>query len=224
MAILLEAAMAPVLVCIIYIYIRDKYEKEPIRLLLIGLLFGAYSTSIILALGALAEKYITYDWGEWINVYTAFVTSAGIEESVKYLFLYFLVWRNKNFNERFDGIVYAVFVSLGFAGVENIVYVFNPVFGGLDTAFSRAIYSVPGHAFFGVAMGYYFALAKFEPHNKKRHLIQAFTVPWILHGVYNTIALMGFSSYIIALLPFVAFLWYSGFKKMKKHIETSPFK
>lgn len=221
---LLQAALAPAMICAIYLYIRDQYEKEPIRLLCIGLLFGAYSTSVILALGGLAEKYILIDWKKWDSFYTAFVTSSGIEESVKYLFLYFLVWKNKNFNERFDGIVYAVFVSLGFAGVENIIYVFNPVLGGLQTALSRAFVSVPGHALFGTAMGYYFALAKFESHHKKRHLIQAFVLPWILHGIYNFIVLMDSFWFFLLFFPFLAYLWYSGFKKMKIHIETSPFK
>ncbi len=221
---LLQAALAPTLVCVIYIYIRDKYEKEPIRLLLLGVLYGAYSTSLILALGGVAERYITFDFGELENLYTAFVTSAGIEESVKYLFLYFLVWRNKNFNERFDGIVYSVFISLGFAGVENIIYVFNPVFGGFQTALSRAVFSVPGHGFFGVTMGYYFALAKFEPHHKRRHLIQAFLMPWLFHGIYNTILLMRLRFYLVLLIPFVAFLWLNGLKKIRVHIESSPFK
>lgn len=221
---LLQAALAPAVICAIYIFIRDKYEKEPIRLLLLGLLYGAYSTSIILAVGGVVDKYIIFDFANWENLYTAFITSSGIEEGTKYMILYFLVWRNKNFNERFDGIVYATYVSLGFAAVENIIYVLNPELGGYNTALSRAIFSVPGHCLFGVVMGYYFALAKFEVINKNRRLAQAFLVPWFFHGVYNTILLMGLTNYMILLIPFVIFLWVSGFNKMKYHIDNSPFK
>lgn len=224
MEILLELALAPTIICVIYFYIRDKYEKEPIRLLLLGLLFGAYSTAIILALGGLAEKYILFDWKKWKDIYTAFITSSGIEESVKYLFLYFLVWRNKNFNERVDGIIYAAFVSLGFAGVENIIYVLNPMLGGWNTALSRAFISVPGHALFGIAMGYFFALAKFEPQHKTQYLWKAFLVPWILHGIYNLIILLASYYYMLFLFPFIIYLWYTGLKRIKIHLETSPFK
>lgn len=221
---LLEAALAPTAVFLIYIYIRDKYEKEPIRLLLLGVLYGALSTAYILGIGGMAEKYITFDFQSWEILYTAFITSAGIEEAIKYVFLYFLVWRNKNFNERFDGIVYAVFIALGFAGIENIIYVFHPSLGGYATALSRAIFSVPGHGLFGVAMGYYFALAKFELHHKTIHLWQAFFVPWLLHGIYNTILLLKFHYFMLIFVPFVGYLWYTGLRKIKYHIEMSPFK
>lgn len=224
MAVLLQMAIAPTFICLIYLYIRDKYEKEPIRLLLTGVIYGAYSTALILALGAIAERYMTFGNTIWETLYTSFVTSAGIEETVKYIFLYFLVWRNKNFNEPFDGIVYAAFISLGFAGVENIIYVFSKDAGGLETAISRAIFSVPGHALFGTIMGYHFALAKFMYKKRVKYLIMAILIPWLLHGVYNTILLLGVNWYLMIFIPFVGFLWYTGFKKMKEHLMRSPFK
>ena len=221
---LLPMAIAPALICAFYIYIRDKYEKEPIRLLLIGIIFGVIITYPIIhtenivtarlpAVGKAAEAF-----------YLSFIVAAFVEEGYKFILLYFLTWKNKNLNERFDGIVYAVFISLGFAGLENILYVLSPEMGGFETALMRAVYSVPGHAFFGVAMGYYFALSKFENHNRKSFMLKAFLVPWAIHGVYNFILLSGYKYFMFAFIPFLFWLWLSGFKKMRVHLEKSPFK
>ena len=92
--------------------------------------------------------------------YTAFIVAALTEEGMKFLAFYFFFWKNRNFNERFDGIVYAVYISLGFAGIENILYVFT---GGYSVGVIRALTAVPAHALFGIVMGYYFGMAKFNP-------------------------------------------------------------
>ena len=95
----------------------------------------------------------------------------------------------------FDGIVYGVFVSLGFAGVENVLYVLNAGFG---TAVVRAIFSIPGHAMFGVVMGFYLSRAKWAEKYGQRHRMRAdlrrsFFVPAVLHGLYDFL-LMGFET------------------------------
>ena len=91
--------------------------------------------------------------------YTAFVVAGFTEELMKYLAFYFFFWQERNFNEKFDGIIYAVYISLGFAAVENILYVFS---GGMGVGFVRAFTAVPAHALFGISMGYYFGLARFD--------------------------------------------------------------
>jgi len=221
---LFTLALAPMFIAAFYIFIRDKYEKEPIRLLVVGLVYGTFilvpivQTEKLLLLftpnaGIIAEA-----------IFCAFVVAALTEEFFKYIVLFFLVWRNDNFNERFDGIVYAVFISLGFAGAENLLYVFNPSIGGMSTALSRALFAVPGHALFGVAMGYYFAIARFEPKHMKRHLVLAFFVPLMLHGIYNFILMSDMPYLMLIFGAFTAYLWTSGLKKMNKHIQASPFK
>ena len=224
MTTLIQLALAPAAILLVYFFIRDKYEKEPIRLLAIGVIFGMVSAAVILAIDFVLVPLTPAQSSFGASLYTAFIVSAGVEESVKFLFLYFLVWRNKNFNERFDGIVYAVFISLGFAGVENVIYVTHPNFHGVITALGRAIFSVPGHGLFGVAMGYYFALAKFEPEKSRFFMFQAWAVPWLLHGIYNLILLTASYYYMVFFLPFVGYLWVSGLKKMKWHLENSVFK
>jgi len=217
-------AVAPVLICLFYMYIRDKYEKEPWRLLATGVMIGFIITFPIMQGQGFVARFmpITGQFGE--AVFTSFAIAALVEEGFKFIALYFLVWHSKNLNERVDGIVYAVFISLGFAGVENVLYVFNPQLGGMSTALMRAIISVPAHGLFGIIMGYHFAIAKFEPQNKVRHIFLAFFMPWLVHGIYNTILLSGYTYYFVIFVPFLLMLWYGGLKKIKMHLEKSPFK
>ncbi|MCL2462650.1 MAG: PrsW family glutamic-type intramembrane protease [Defluviitaleaceae bacterium] len=221
---LFALGLAPTIICLIYMYIRDKYEKEPLRLLILGVVYGALITAPIVQAENFVVTFIP-NWGVLMEAfYSSFAVAAFVEELFKWLVLIFLVWMNPEFNERVDGIVYAVFVSLGFAGLENILYVFNPTMGGLETALSRAIFSVPGHALFGVAMGYYFAIAKYEPQKRGLWLFMSFFMPFILHGTYNFILLSGAPYLMIVFVPFVAYLWVSGFKKIRAHLAESPFK
>ena len=217
-------AVAPVLICLMYMYIRDKYEKEPWRLLAVGVVFGAVLTFVIVRVQGVVAGFmpIVGQLGE--AIYMSFAVASLVEEGFKFLVLFLLTWRNHNLNERLDGIVYAVFISLGFAAAENVLYVFSPQMGGLDTALMRAVVSVPAHGLFGVMMGYYFALAKFEPQKRGRHMFNGFFVPWAAHGVYNTILLSGYTYALVVFAPFLIMLWISGLKKIKAHLAASPFK
>ncbi|NLK21669.1 MAG: PrsW family intramembrane metalloprotease [Epulopiscium sp.] len=217
---LLQVATAPVIIASVYIYIRDKYEKEPIKLLILGILFGLIIAAPIMEVEAFLSMFTPGTGGVLEAAYTSFVVASGTEEVFKFIVLYFLIWKNENFNEKFDGIVYAVFISLGFAGIENILYVFNPHLGGYQTAIARAVFSVPGHALFGVAMGYYYSIAKFEKHT----LLKSFFVPWLLHGIYDFILIAKIPSLMLFFIPFVLYLWVQGMRKIKKHIQSSPFK
>ena len=121
---LLIIALAPIFIIAIYVYFRDKYEKEPFGMLLKALLLGILIPLPIILL----ERFLVSIQPEltrgWSAFYNAFVVAAFSEELFKYIALFLLVWKSPHFNEKFDGIVYGVFVSLGFAGVENILYVF----------------------------------------------------------------------------------------------------
>jgi len=223
--VLFVLAIAPTIAAIFYMYIRDKYEKEPIRLLATGLLFGALIAFPIMQTATYSTLLLPLNSGRFGDAaFTAFVSSSFVEEVFKFAVLFFLVWFNRNLNEPLDGIVYAVFISLGFAGIENVLYVFNPELGGISTAVLRAVFSVPGHALFGVMMGYYFALAKFEPQKRAWHLIKAFILAWLLHGIYNFILLSGMMYWLAVFIPFVIFMWYGGHRKIKRHLSNSPFK
>jgi len=205
-------ALAPIFIILIYIYIRDKYEKEPISLLLKSLALGAFIVIPVLFVeyALMAVNPFTKNIGH--AFYEAFLVAASTEEIFKYLVLYFLIKKSKEFDEPFDGIVYAVFISLGFAAVENLMYVFD---SGLNTGLVRAFTAVPAHAFFGVSMGYYFAKAKFKAKHKKLNLQKALLIPILLHGLYDFILMVGPPTTLILFIPFVIFLWINGFKKIK---------
>lgn len=188
-------------------------------MLFLGLLYGIYTTAVIYAVGLGLEKVFPHMESP---IYTSFFSSAGIEEVTKYIFLVLLIWRNGNFNEPLDGIVYGVFVSLGFAWIENIIYVTHPVMGGYSTAFSRAFLSVPGHALFGVQMGYYLGLAKFF--GEKKHLWFAFFVPYLVHALYNYFLLEKYSFFWIPFWILEVWLWWSGLKHIKELVRISPFR
>ena len=221
---LISLAIAPALICLFYIYIRDKYEKEPWGLLFIGVFSGALIAMPIIRTAGFVASFIppVGQFGE--ALFLSFFVAGLVEEGFKFLALFFLIWHNRNMNEKMDGIVYAVFVSLGFAGVENVLYVLHPAMGGLQTAFGRAIISVPAHGLFGVMMGYYFSMAKFEPHNRTKYIAYAFLIPFAVHGAYNTMLLSGMWFLLLAFVPFIVFLWLIGHKKIKMHLAASPFK
>ena len=221
---LISLAIAPALICLFYIYIRDKYEKEPWGLLFAGVFAGMLIAMPIMRTAGFMAGFmpVTGQFGE--ALFLSFAVAGFVEEGLKFAALYFLIWHNRNMNEPMDGIVYAVFISLGFAGVENVLYVLHPAMGGLATAFGRAVISVPAHGLFGVMMGYYFALAKFEPEHHKKRISQAFFVPFVVHGAYNTMLLSGMWFLMIAFVPFVVMLWINGHGKIASHLAISPFK
>lgn len=220
---LLAIAVFPISIILVYIYIRDKYEKEPIKILILGTSLGALSAYPILKVESFILMLMPLGSQNFDAFYNSFIVASLTEETFKFLILVIVYWANKNYNERFDGIVYGVFVSLGFALIENVLYIFNPIVGGIETGMARAIFSVPAHGFFGVSMGYYLSISKFGK-RKKSYFLLAFLVPFIIHGLYDFILLSQFKFYRIIFYVFLFFLWFLGFKKMEKHINASPFK
>ena len=216
---MIQAATAPIVAGLFYLYIRDKYEKEPWRMLVWGILFGVYATFVIYGGGLWLER--TFPHPE-TPLYTSFVSSALVEEAVKFLFVYALISRNPQFNGPFDGIVYAVFLSLGFAWIENMVYVTHPIWGGYGTALSRAVISVPGHGLFGVQMGYWLARWRFCRQSHARTF--AFLLPYCYHSVFNFLLLQKMPGDLALFLGLQVWLWIDGLRKMRRLLELSPFR
>lgn len=187
---MLYLAIIPSLVLLIYIYKKDKREKEPIRLLLKCFLWGVLIIIPIVILESLLDAVLVEFAAEGSVPYAivdGFIVAAMSEELFKYLALKKKTWNSSDFNCFFDGIVYAVFVSLGFATFENIVYVMD---GGLSSAILRMFTAVPGHACDAVFMGYFYSKAKkarvdnnrtLEKKYKRRALI----IPILFHGMYD---------------------------------------
>lgn len=209
---LLVLSLAPVFVIAFYIYFRDKYEKEPWQLLLKAMFLGV----VIAAPVVFVEQFVD-NIGSGLNgtlkgFWTAFAVAALCEEGFKFAALYLLIWRNKEFNEKFDGIVYATFISLGFAGIENVLYVLD---SGVSTGLVRAITAVPAHAIFGISMGFFFGMAKFYPKKQKRYMYLSFALPFVLHGIYDFILMAGVSWLLLLFVPYIVYMYIAGLKRIK---------
>ena len=139
------AALLPAIYLMRYIYRKDTVEKEPPMLLMSLLIYGVIAALISIILENIGTKVLDSLMDQSTMGYTlvlAFAVVAVVEEGAKFAMLKRRTWNDMNFNYRFDGIVYAVFVSLGFAAFENIGYVLGY---GLSVAPARALLAIPGH-------------------------------------------------------------------------------
>ncbi len=214
-------ALAPIAIILFYVYIRDKYEKEPHRLLTIGVVVGFLLTYPIIQIEQIIVDVMPVGSKRFEAFYVSFIVASLVEEGLKFISMLILIWGNRNFNEKFDGIVYGVFIALGFASCENIMYVTSDVLGGVETAILRGIISIPAHAFYGIFMGYYLSKSKFDG---KINILFAFFVPFVLHGTLDFILSINFKYNITVLIIYLLMLGYVSLLIMKKFIAESPFK
>ncbi|MEN8156833.1 MAG: PrsW family glutamic-type intramembrane protease, partial [Bacteroidota bacterium] len=212
--------LAPVFIIAFYIYFRDRYEKEPVRLLIYALVAGMFTVIPIIGVERFLMWVMPVSGRVPEAAYQAFVVAGSTEELFKFLALYLLVWKSPSFNEQFDGIVYAVFVSLGFAAVENVMYVMA---SGYHTAAIRAITAVPAHAIFGITMGYYLGIAHRYKELRKPYLLRSIAIPILLHGIYDFILMVEVPWLLTLFAPYVVFLYFSGIRRMKRLSEASIF-
>lgn len=182
--ILLFAAVVPAIFLLIKVYQLDRMEREPLDLIIQLVAYGMVAT----ALAALIEDVLM---NQATSKFIAYFGVVGCtEEGLKYLFVNRGTWKSREFNCMFDGIVYCISVSLGFALMENILYVFNY---GLNVAFVRALTAIPGHACFGIFMGVWYGMAK-KAEGRAQYAqatlyrILAFLVPVLIHGTYDYLA------------------------------------
>jgi RsiW-degrading membrane proteinase PrsW (M82 family) len=181
-------ALLPGIAIILYIYQRDRHEREPLPNLISAMVCGGLSTYPALKI----EEF----WIQTMNVYPspdiqitflfAFVVVAWSEEFAKFVFLRGVIYPQKEFDEPLDGIIYAVMLGMGFATVENIIYIIVR-HGGVEVALLRMFTAVPAHAAFAVGMGYFLGLAKFQTNRWKKLglLFASLFVPVLIHGLYD---------------------------------------
>ena len=210
--VLIAAAIIPAVWLLRYVYQADVLEKESKGLLLSLVVRGVLATFLAMVTEAIGEGLVSFSFSERTAAYRFlrfFAVVAPSEEGFKYLLLYRRTWRSSEFNCRFDGVVYAVFVSLGFALWENIGYVTAYGFG---TAVMRALTAVPGHACFGVFMGAWYGMARWyenygEYDKSRRYRALAFIVPTLLHGCYNFMASAGSTPFYMIFVAFVILMF-----------------
>lgn len=250
--ILMAVALLPAIVLCTYVFIKDRVEKEPIGLLLKLFALGAIlvfpAATIEGALTAMLEGFFLpetpilveeginfYNHEAYLYIFTDnTIGIALVEEGIKFLVLICLTRKSREFDSLFDGLIYAVFVSLGFAALENVFYVWQY---GLDTGIMRAVLSVPGHMFFAVMMGYHYSMwhitdkaaetekdlkaqgiiqSNLKPFSSKKEIALCLIIPTLAHGTYNSLCTIGTVWSTLMLYAFVIFMYIHCFGKIRK--------
>ena len=219
------AAVVPAVVLMRYVYRQDRVDREPPRLLGGLALRGVYAALAAIVLETLGQSVlnalVSRDNPRHV-VLTAFLVVAVVEEGTKFFFLYRRTWRDPNFNYRFDAIVYAVFVSLGFAAFENVKYVFSY---GLSVALPRAILAIPGHMGFAVFMGWFYGRAKLRSDlgdgmGARVNLALGYLAAVFLHGMYDTCCMTGTARSTLVFAAVVAVLYLAVFRLIRREARN----
>lgn len=221
----LLAAVLPAIILLVYIYNQDTVDKEPPNLLFSLIWMGVLAALLSIVLEsvgtAILDSLVSTDNPVYV-IFLAFLVVAVVEEGTKFFLLNRRTWRDPNFNYRFDAIVYAVFVSLGFAAFENIGYVFGY---GITVAPTRALLAIPGHMSFAVFMGYFYGRAKLYADNGDQE--KARLNKWVgylsavfLHGFYDSCAMIGTTGSTIVFVVFIILMYIAVFRMIKSESRT----
>ncbi|MDD7684306.1 PrsW family glutamic-type intramembrane protease [Eubacterium pyruvativorans] len=223
MTILLLAALIPPFILLVKVYRMDTIEKEPKGLIFRLVLAGALTVIPAgflegIGIGSVLTPLVGKENIYLYNFLQYFLVVGIAEEGVKHFALRKITWSSPEFNYRFDAVVYAVSVSLGFAAAENISYVFSY---GLSVALVRAVTSIPGHAIFGIYMGYYYGMARWARNRGNRaagshYMRMSMIVPVLLHGAYDFCASSRNSVLALCFYIYIILLDIAAFREVKK--------
>lgn len=215
----LYIAVGPAVFLLYYIYRKDRLDREPAKLLAKLLFFGALSAVPAVVLELAGELAMD---GMKDSVFKIFIENffavAAVEEGCKYLMLKKCTWKRQEFNCSYDGLIYAVYVSMGFAVIENLFYVAEM---GIVTGIVRAVTAIPGHCFFGVFMGTHYAEAKRlenlgETAEARRQRFLAFAVATAVHGAYDFLLSVESYAGLALFAVLLVGLYVAGFKSIGK--------
>ena len=231
MLIVLVAA-APSLALLTYFYLRDRYEREPLGHLVAAYLLGAFAMLAAQGLATAVADLVSAEWlhtgGEPARVFDAFVLAGVVEELAKWVMLFAAAYAWREFDEPLDGLIYGVAIALGFATLENFLYLSSR---GLDIAWQRAIFAVPAHALFGGCMGFYAGRAKFAPAGAGRprrfwlSLVFSFCLPVAFHGAYNFALLHGLGWKVWTAITLLSLsFWIFVLRRVKRAQRASPYR
>ena len=213
---LLLISLAPVMAIIIFIYWKDKLDKEPKKLLFYSFLMGILSIVVTLIISYVINGFSLEhsDDTNYRSLLSCILGIGLVEEFSKFIFVRFYCYKKDAFNEPFDGITYAVMVSMGFAALENILYVFD---NGMGIGIARMFTAVPAHAVFAIIMGYYLGVQKI--HHKKYAGIIGLFLAAIIHGLYDYFLFNLEYNSMFLIYWFILFIAsiYLSFKAIKIH-------
>lgn len=225
---ILLIALLPIAILVYYINHKDRKSPEPTGQLVKAFFYGILSIPLSFCMSiplGLIGVYPAEATNIRESISTAFFGAAIPEEIAKFVMLWLLLRKHPYFDEKMDGIVYAVCVSLGFAALENIMYLFTNADSYLSVGIARAIFAVPGHFCFGILMGYYYSLAKFYSKKPKKNKALILVAPILAHGVYDSIlSIINVTPAIsgILLIVFLIFchkMWKYGSKSIQEHLK-----
>jgi RsiW-degrading membrane proteinase PrsW (M82 family) len=219
MDILVVIAALPVVLICMYVYKKD-IEREPKKLLTKLMLWGVFSIIPVIIVELILDNFFRVTGTECLllTFLYCFVGVGLVEEFAKWFISYKVVYKDKDFNETYDAIVYSVFTSLGFALIENIMYVLS---NGFLTGVLRAVTAVPVHTATGIVMGYFMGLAKKEDINNNQrksnnYMLLSLLVPIIMHTMYDSLAFDKTSDSLLPFITFTIILYIIGFVTIKK--------
>ena len=219
------AAVLPAVFLMRYVYRKDTAEKEPPALLASLVLMGVFAALAAMVLERIGEGILSRlvsQSSRWYVILLAFLVVGAAEEGCKLFFLRRRSWWDPNFNYRFDGVVYAVFVSLGFAAFENILYVFRY---GLSVVLPRALLAIPGHMGFAVFMGCFYGRAKLceacgDETGKQGNLFLGWLSATVLHGIYDSCAMIGSGLATVLFVVFIIAMYCGVYRTIKRESAT----
>lgn len=220
--VILALALAPTTAVMLHIYLRDRHEPEPLGLLVLSFLYGGVSTMLTLLISWPVNILLLTKPDDAVHQFiNAFFKIALIEEFSKFFFVRFVLFYNKNFNEPYDGIVYAVMVGMGFATLENVIYVYQY---GFTTGIMRMFTAVPAHATFAIIMGYFLGKAKFTHRKVIYFSMVSLLAAVAFHGTYDYLLFISYvpGLWIGAAISLAIILLLSR-KAIKLHDQSSPF-
>jgi len=212
----------PGLLWLWFVYKKDRFEPEPIKWVLIVFFAGALSVIPTMFVSAIVSALLGFPGTETVSdaAKVSFLIAGVVEEGMKMAVVLVVIWKRSEFNEPIDGLVYASAAALGFASVENALYVSGH---GMHAIIPRAFMSTAGHMLFSSMWGYALGRAKFEPEKKVSFLMKGFVLSAFLHGLYNFLLFTQvFASLVLFLLAIL--LWDILARMVKDADSRSPFK
>jgi protease PrsW len=181
------AAVLPAIILVVYFWKSDRFPEPP-GVLFVTFLLGIFSIIPAALIALPFQMGLVFMENPYLyGIYQAFFVAAIPEETAKFLIIFYYCYKHHAFDEAMDGLVYGATASLGFAALENILYVSNY---GYSVAITRALTSIPCHAFFGMFIGYYLGVYKLAEVKKRSIILKGMAIAILLHGIYDVPLLM----------------------------------
>jgi len=218
---LVSLSISPGIFIMIFIYNLDIEDQEPLWLLALCFIFGAINLHLDVDILEFIFGYINMS-NIFLQIGGEALTVAITEEMLKFIVVILIIYPNKAFDEPFDGIVYSVFVGMGFATAENLTFVLQ---GDTSIALFRMLSAIPAHFVFAVIMGYYLGIAKSKKKNEFFYISLSIIIPITLHAFYDYFLYLDFvpGLWVGGILTLIVSLFFAK-NAIMEHLESSPYK